>query len=245
MLRAILTLCALPLAACSFASGGNDDDGTPGVAAQGGGSTRTYAIADFTEVELRGADDVDIRVGPGFSVRADGDAEVLDHLKITKDGSTIRIGRIRANGWNWGGKGAKISITMPRLLGTAVAGSGDVTVDRVQGDMFKGDSAGSGSLDIGQLAVGRVTFSLAGSGNVKARGEAKSLTVNIAGSGDVDAGGLKASAADISIAGSGSVRAEVNGQAKVSMMGSGDVDLGGGAKCQISKMGSGSVRCGN
>ena len=244
MLRTVLTLCALPIAACSFASSG-DDDGTPGVVAQGSGSTRTYAIADFTEVELRGSDDIDIRVGPSFSVRADGDAEVLDHLKITKEGNAIRVGRIRSSGWNWGGKGAKISITMPRLAGTAVAGSGDVTVDRVQGDMFKGDNAGSGSLNIGQLAVGRATFSLAGSGNVKARGEARSLTVNIAGSGDVDASGLKATAADISIAGSGSVRAEVNGQAKVSMMGSGDVDLGGGAKCQVSKMGSGSVRCGS
>ena len=245
MLRTILALCALPLAACSFASNNRDDDGTPGVAAQGSGTTRTYAIADFTEVELRGADDVDIRVGPGFSVRADGDAEVLDHLKIVKEGNAIRIGRIRANGWSWGGKGAKISITMPRLAGTAVAGSGDVTIDRVQGDAFKGAGAGSGSLSIGQLAVGQASFSIAGSGSVEARGEAKSLTVNIAGSGDVDAGGLTASAADISIAGSGSVRAAVNGPAKVSMMGSGDVDLGGNAKCQVSKMGSGSVRCGN
>ena len=244
MLRIILALCTLPLAACSF-SMGNDDDGTPGVAAQGAGGTRTYAVADFTEVELRGSDDVDVRVGPGFSVRADGDAEVLDHLKITKEGNAIRIGRVRTSGWKWGGKGARISITMPRLAATAVAGSGDITVDRIQGDRFKGDSAGSGSLSIGQLTVDQASFSIAGSGDVKAGGMAKALTVNIAGSGDVDAGGLKATTADISIAGSGSVRAEVNGQAKVSVMGSGDVDLGGGAKCQVSKMGSGSVRCGN
>lgn len=244
-MRMILALCALPLMACSVSTGGGDDDDTPGIAAQGGGGTRTYAVADFTEVELRGADDVDVRVGPGFSVRADGDPEVLDHLKITREGNTVRIGRTRTGGWSWNGRHAKISITMPRLAATAVAGSGDVTVDRVQGDAFKGEGAGSGSLSIGQLAVSSVTFSLAGSGSVKAAGEAKSLTVEIAGSGDIDAGGLKASAADISIAGSGSVHAEVNGTAKVSIMGSGDVDLGRGAKCEVSKMGSGSVRCGS
>ncbi len=242
MANMILALCALPLAACSFVSG--DDDGTPGVAAQGSGGTRTYAVAGFTEVELRGADNVDIRVGPGFSVRADGDAEVLDHLKITKEGNAIRIGRTRTSGWSWGGKSARISITMPQLAAVAAAGSGDVTVDRVQGDHFKGEGAGSGSLRIGQLAVGQATFSLAGSGDVKVGGQARSLTVNIAGSGDIDADGLTATEADVSIAGSGSVRAKVNGAAKVSMMGSGDVDLGGGAKCQVSKMGSGSVRCG-
>lgn len=243
MRQMILAVCALPLMACSVSMGGDDDDGTPGIAAQGGGGTRTYAVADFTEVELRGADDIDIRVGPGFSVRADGDAEVLDHLKISKVGNAIRIGRTGTKGWSWGGKGAKISITMPRLAATAVAGSGDVTIDRVQGDAFKGEGAGSGSLSIGQLAVGQATFSLAGSGDIKVGGQAKSLTVNIAGSGDVDASGLKAGEADVNIAGSGSVRAEVNGAAKVSVMGSGDVELGGGAKCQVSKMGSGSVRC--
>lgn len=242
MANILLTALALPLAACSFVSG--DDDGTPGVAAQGSGGTRTYQVADFTRVELRGADNVDIRVGPGFSVRADGDAEVLDRLKISRDGDAIRIGRVRTSGFNWGDRHAKISITMPALAGTAVAGSGDVTVDRVQGERFKGESAGSGSLKIGQLAVADARFSIAGSGDVEARGQVQRLEVNIAGSGNVDAGGLKAGAADISIAGSGNVRAEVNGEAKVNVMGSGDVDLGGAAKCRISKMGSGSVRCG-
>ena len=242
MARMFLAMFALPLAACSFSSG--DDDGVPGIPGQGTGNTRTYAVADFTEVDLRGADNVDVRVGPGFSVRADGDADVLDHLKIEKVGSALRIGRTRTSGWNWGGKHAKISITMPRLVATAGACSGDITVDRVQGQSFKGEGAGSGSLTIGQLAVDDARFSLAGSGNVKAAGTTRSLTVEIAGSGDVDAGGLKASQADVSVAGSGGVHADVNGPAKVSIMGSGDVDLGANAKCQTSKMGSGSVRCG-
>lgn len=242
-MKAILvSIVALPLMACGVSYG--DDDGAPGVRGQGSGGTRTYAVADFTAVELRGADDVDIRVGPGFSVRADGDAGVLDHLKIEKVGDALRIGRIRSAGWSWGGKNVKISVTMPRLTAASVAGSGDVTVDRVQGQGFKAEGAGSGSLSVAQLAVDDARVSLAGSGNVRLGGATKTLTVEIAGSGDVDAAGLKATQADVSIAGSGSVRAEVNGPAKVSVMGSGDVDLGAGAKCQTSKMGSGSVRCG-
>lgn len=239
----LLLWATLPLMACSVHASG-DDDGTPGVTGQGTGNTRTYQVAGFTTVELRGSDNVDVRVGPGFSVRADGDPQVLDHLKIEKVGDAIRIGRTRTGGWSWGGQGAKISITMPALVATAVAGSGDVTVDRVTGTSFKGEAAGSGSLRIGQLAVGDATFSLAGSGDVKAAGQVKALTVEIAGSGDVDAGGLKAARADISVAGSGNVRADVDGPAKVSVMGSGDIDLGGKAKCEVSKMGSGSVRCG-
>lgn len=242
MVRFLLAAFALPTAACSMSIG--DDDGTPGIPAQGTGNTRTFAVADFKEVELRGADDIDVRVGPGFSVRADGDAEVLDHLKIEKVGDALRVGRRRTGGWSWGGKSAKISVTLPALTAASIAGSGDITVDRVQGQSFKGESAGSGDLKIGQLAVGDARFDLAGSGDLTLAGEVTSLKVNIAGSGDINAGGLKARQADVSVAGSGNVRAEVNGSAKISIMGSGDVDLGPNAKCQTSKMGSGSIRCG-
>lgn len=233
----------VPLAACSINIGG-DDDGKPGIPAQGGGGTRTYAVADFTAVDLRGADDVDVRVGPGFSVRADGDAKVLDHLKIEKVGDALRIGRTRTSGWSWGGKGARISVTLPRLTSAAVAGSGDITIDRVQGASFDASGAGSGTLSVGELAVDEAKVSIAGSGGAKLAGTAKTLRIEIAGSGDVAAGDLKTQTADISIAGSGSVRADVSGTAEVSIMGSGDVDVGPAAKCQISKMGSGSVRCG-
>jgi hypothetical protein len=242
MSQILLSVLALPLAACSVSVDAGDE--APGVPAQGSGGTRTYAVTDFTRVELRGADSVDVRVGPGFSVRADGDPEVLDRLKITKEGDAIRIGRIRSEGWSWGGKNARISITMPTSRRASAAGSGDVTVDRVQGQRFKGETAGSGSLRIDQLAVREAELSVAGSGDVKAAGRADALRISIAGSGDVDAGGLTAQSANVSVAGSGSVRAEVQGTAKVNVMGSGDVELGGGAKCEINKMGSGEVRCG-
>lgn len=245
MRTALITAALIPLAACSVSAGtGDQDDGAPGIAAQGSGTTRTFAVTDFTAVDLRGADDVDVRVGPGFSVRADGDTELLDHLKVSKDGDTLRIGRVRKSGWNWGGKQAKVFVTLPQLGVASVAGSGDMTIDRIAGGSFKGMSAGSGSIQVATLQVDRADISLAGSGNVRLAGTAKQLGVKIAGSGDVDAGGLKASQADVSIAGSGSVRADVEGPAKVNVMGSGDVDLGGKAQCQANKMGSGSIRCG-
>ncbi len=243
-MNALGSLLALSLAACGMTVNSGDDDGTPGIPAQGSGGTRTYPASGFTTVALRGGDDVDVRVGPGFSVRADGDADVLDHLKIARDGDTLRIGRVSTSGWSWGGKHAKISITMPVLVGTAVAGSGDLTVDRVVGARFKAANAGSGRLAIGQLVVDQAEFDLAGSGGVRAAGEVKALKVSMAGSGSLDAADLKAAQADVSVAGSGRVRAGVHGPAKVSMTGSGDVDLGSDARCETSKLGSGSVRCG-
>lgn len=230
------------LTACSF--DWNDDKDGPGVAGSGNGTTRTYAIADFSGIDLRGSDDIDVRVGAGFSVRAEGDARDLDKLRIAKDGTTLSVGRRNGTGMNWGkGEKVKVYVTLPRLASAGVAGSGTMAVDRIDGSKFEGGIAGSGSLAIAAMAVDKAEFSIAGSGDASAAGTARQLEVDIAGSGSLDAPGLKAQRAEISVAGSGDVRAVVDGTASVDIMGSGDVDLGPDATCKVSKMGSGSVRC--
>ena len=232
----------IPLAACSF--NWNDDDKGSGVAASGSGTTRTFQIADFDAIDLRGSDDVDVRVGTGFSIRAEGPTEQLDRLKIDRDGETLQIGRKNGASFGWRKGGAvMVYVTLPRLTEASVSGSANMAVDRVDGGSFKGEIAGSGNLDIAAIQVDDADFSIAGSGSAQVAGTAKMLKVDIAGSGDVDASRVRAQSANVDIAGSGSVRAAVNGPAKVDMMGSGDVDLGPDARCTVSKMGSGSVRC--
>lgn len=238
-------IAMLPLAACSFNPGGNDSK--PGIAGSGSGTTRSFAAADFTGVELRGSDNIDVRVGTGFSVRAEGPSDELDKLKIEKVGDTLRVGRISDKGFHWGNgdrKGVTIFVTMPRIAEASIAGSGDMTVDRVDGQSFTGATAGSGNLEVASLSVQTGDFSIAGSGDMNLKGSARQLKMNIAGSGNIDASGVKAEGAEVAIAGSGGARADVTGPAQVSVMGSGDVDLGSGAKCTTSKMGSGDVHCG-
>jgi hypothetical protein len=246
MMRQFMMIAAVPLAACSIGASGHDS--TPGVAGTGSGTTRTFAVSDFTGIDLRGADDVDVRVGTGFSVRAEGPAKELDRLKIARDGDTLRIGRIDDRGFHWGrGSDAKVTVyvTMPRIVDAGITGSGDLSIDRVEGQDFNGATAGSGSLKVAALSVQNAKLDVAGSGNMALAGAARRLSVSIAGPGDVDAGKVKADTADVSIAGSGGVRADVTGTAKVSLMGSGDVDLGASAKCSVTKIGSGNVRCGS
>jgi hypothetical protein len=242
-MRFLMILAALPLVACGSISMGNDRGEK--VTASGGGGSRSFPVADFTGVELAGADDVDVKVGGAFSVRADGPAEELDKLEIRKDGATLKVGRQRnAAGWSSSSKGVKVYVTMPAIQAASLAGSGNLTVDRVQATDFDGDLAGSGDLRIGQLAATSASLNIAGSGGIGASGQVQRLKVAIAGSGDIDAPGLKAAQADVSIAGSGNVAAEVNGPATISIMGSGDVTLGGKPQCTTTKMGSGDVTCG-
>ncbi|WP_375427569.1 head GIN domain-containing protein [uncultured Sphingomonas sp.] len=240
-MRSLGLLLTLPLIACSANAAGTDETGE----ARGTGPSRDYTMSGFSAVDLRGSDDVEVRVGPAFSVRAQGPAKELDKLEITRSGDTLRIGRKRTTGMNWSdGEGVKVFVTMPRLAGAAVSGSGDMTVDRVEGDRFEGGVAGSGSLAIGVMRAGDVSLSVAGSGDVVGAGTARTLRMDIAGSGDIDARQLTASEAQVSVAGSGNARAVVNGPARIEIAGSGDVELGGSPRCTTSKVGSGEVRCG-
>lgn len=212
----------------------------------GGSDTRSFDVRGFDRVSLRGSDNVVVRVGGTESVTATGPNDVLDKLEIKVVDGELRVGREKHWGFNWSSDHGPtvITVTLPRLRGASIAGSGDMKVDNVQTASFEGSVAGSGNLTIGMLQADTASLDVAGSGDTSVGGSAKSIDVSIAGSGNVDARGLKSERAKIRIAGSGDVRAAVSGEADVSIIGSGDVDIAGNPRCRVSKMGSGDVRCG-
>lgn len=236
-MRALVLFALLPAAALAACHGERVDAGGPAV-------TRSFALTGFDAVQLTGSDDVEVRTGDGFAIQASGPKDVIEHLKVELDGTTLKIGRDGNMSWNWGGtSGAKIVVTMPAIKAAKLTGSGDFKVDRAAGD-FDGVVSGSGDMAIGALAGGKAALSVTGSGTLAAAGSASTLNAVVAGSGDIDAGQLKVSQADVSITGSGSINADVAGPANVSITGSGDATLGKGAQCTIHKTGSGEANCG-
>jgi len=237
-----VAVLAIPTAACSFGWSSDAGDSVP---AQGSGNARSFAARDFTGVDLRGSDPVEVRVGGGYSVRAEGPADMLDQLQIERDGTTLRIGRKKGVRWGWSkGNSVRILVTLPRLADAGVSGSGRMTIDRVEGPRFHGGVAGSGDLVIGAMRIDQADMGIAGSGSITASGTAEALKVDVAGSGDFRGAGLRTRQAHVSVAGSGNVAARVEGAAKVNLMGSGSADLGPQSTCTVNKMGSGSARCG-
>ena len=237
-MRYALLLALIPLTACSGAW-------SNGTSPSGLGATRSYAVDGFTAVDAMGPDDVDVRVGPAFSIRAEGDPKELDKLVIARNGDTLEIRRKSDSGfhWNTSNRGVKIFVTMPKITAASATGSGDMGVDKVDGDSFKASVTGSGNLKLGTIKVQSADLSIRGSGNLTASGTTNTASLTVKGSGDMDAGGLSAASAEVDVMGSGNVTAAVHGPAKVDMMGSGDVTLSGGAQCTTSKLGSGDVSC--
>jgi hypothetical protein len=241
MRGAMILVPLLALSACGM-SGAHEKS-----AASGQNGRRDFQVGAFDRVELAGSQNVIVTVGGAPSAYAEGDTGLLERLEVRVENGVLRIGQKKGNwsfGWSKDHNPIIVHVTAPSLRGAEVAGSGDMKVDKVQGDVFAAAIAGSGELEVASLTAKTASFDIAGSGGVTAAGTADSTDISIAGSGDVRAAGLQSKRAKVSIAGSGNVEAKALETADISIMGSGDVVITGGAKCNVSKMGSGDARCG-
>ena len=235
-MRKLLAIGVLGLAgACSAIA--QTGDGAQG--------QRSFEVGAFQSVSLEGSNDVVVTVGGAPSVRAEGDQEMLDRLDIRVENGALRIGTERGN-WSWFGRSghATIYVTAPSLEAASIGGSGDMRIDRVEGQRFAASIGGSGDMQIGALRAGQASFSVAGSGGIRAAGAAEATEISIAGSGNVSLGDLQARRARVSIAGSGDVSLQASESVDGSIIGSGDINVRGSARCSVSKLGSGDIHCG-
>lgn len=209
---------------------------------------RNYRVGGFDQIQVAGSYDVEVHTGAAPSVHAKGPEKDLERLVVEVRGDRLLIHskdsrNLFRSSWRSHGK-ISIVVTVPQIRAAEVAGSGDISIDKVSGDSFTGNIAGSGGLSLDTVEVKALDFSVAGSGSVQGtKGRAQTVSLNIAGSGDIDTKGIASETASVTIAGSGNVAAHASQTASVNMMGSGDVELSGGAKCEISKHGSGDIRC--
>jgi hypothetical protein len=210
-------------------------------------TTRNYQVGAFDRLEVAGPYDVTVTTGSAPSVRASGGERAIERMVVEVKGGTLLIHPVKRSGFNFGWSKShpvKLTVTVPTLAGAEIAGSGDISVNKVAGDSFEAGVAGSGNLQLGEINVKRLKAGIAGSGEINAgRGRAAVADYEIAGSGDIDGGAVIAETASVSIAGSGNVSAHATGTASVDIAGSGDVRVTGGAKCSVSKAGSGNVQC--
>lgn len=235
-----LALLLLP-AACDMHERA-DAQGYKGGGVQG---ARVFMVDPFQRVSLRGPDDVVVRVGGPFSVRAEGDRAILSHLRIGVVGGELRVERDHDTfGWRAPRGSATVFVSLPRIQAATVTGSGDMKVDKVSQDRFEAAVSGSGDLGIGALLADQSAFTVAGSGDLHVVGKTGRAALTLSGSGRIEADALEADALTVSAVGSGDVAAWANGTARISVIGSGDVAVKGKAKCTVSRLGSGNAVCG-
>lgn len=191
------------------------------ISGEGGVVTKTLKLDRFNEIGLAVVGEVFIHKGNTQKVTVEGQANIIDNLETeVKNGEwDIKFDRKTKNY-----KPLVFHITVPEIEGLAIAGSGSIIGE----DDFDG--------------MDRLSFSVAGSGNIEFAGSARKVSVSIAGNGDVDISDVKTEDCKVDIAGSGNCKIEVVESLSVSIAGSGDVIYKGSPRVSTSIAGSGRVR---
>lgn len=205
-------------------------------------TTRTRDLKGYSQIRLEGSLDLEISEGSqyAFALTADDSKQDVFTTRVEKDTLIIST----RPGFHWNLDEAKAAITLPKLEGLHVQGSGDVKVHSLARPHDLSISIqGSGDVSV-RGSMTKVAVSISGSGDVElSGGSAQALSVSTAGSGDVDAKDLPAKAVSVQTQGSGDVTATVSGgAAEFSTSGSGDIDWWGTAQpVQVHSSGSGDV----
>jgi len=173
----------------------------------------TWAGGDRLQIEVPG--DVIYVQGTAPGVVITGPKDLADRIRIVGDRLTLDDDDQTERGYiHWNGHGfhvwsaddqLKITVTAPAVTSFDVVGSSDLMIR-----------------DYDQP---RLNLILSGSGDVTARGSARTVQVDVSGSGDADLAALTTTDADVQVSGSGDVRIGPTGRADIDISGSGDVDL--------------------
>jgi hypothetical protein len=209
-------------------------------------ATRSYGVTSFDRIRVAGPFDVHVHVGGSPSARATGTQDAIDRLSVEQQGTILVIKPLPGGwgGWPNGSHGRLVvDVVAPALSNAAIAGSGDVTIDRVKGDQLDLALSGSGSVAVGTVDVEALTAVMTGSGSLSIAGRARQAKATLTGSGDLKAGDLMADDAVVGLVGSGDLAIGAKRSAKVNLSGSGDVTINGPAACSVTRSGSGDVHC--
>ncbi|MEW6634238.1 MAG: DUF2807 domain-containing protein [Pseudomonadota bacterium] len=101
--------------------------------------------------------------------------------------------------------------------------------------------SGSGKLELSEIAQETLDLRISGSGDVRASGSVRDLSLRISGSGSGDFRQLAAKTASVQISGSGNADIAAQDQADIRLSGSGNVQVHGSPKINSHISGSGRV----
>ena len=146
--------------------------------------TKEYPFTDFSQLEI-GMFDVEVRQGEGYQVVLEMDKNLLDHVQVTQEGETLRIGLDPSEGYQMEDVHKRAEITMPTLTGLTMGlvDDGQVTGFRSEDALVIG--LGQSSLR-GEVQAGDLEITAQVACTVNLGGSAGDVTVKAAVDSDVD-----------------------------------------------------------
>jgi hypothetical protein len=172
-----------------------------GLTGSGNVVTQEEAITGFDGLDISHGFQVDVVQGDSFAVVVRVDDNLLDEVRIAKDGSALKIGLRPGITYNLKDATLEADVTMPELTGAGLSG---------------------GSHLDGRVETGDLTLDLSGGSHVTLSGSAGNLTVDASGGSHAKLAGLEV--ADAGVDASGGSHVTVNPSGRL------DADASGGSQ---------------
>ncbi len=209
-----------------------------------GQSKETRNLKGFSRISFGIAGDLQIKIGPEFSVVLEGEKNDLEEVITEISGDRLQI---KQESWRFNFREkVNVYITMPEISGLGVSGSGKAEIldDVKDADDLNLSVSGSGKLLTAGLVVDALDCSISGSGNIVigAGGNADRAEISISGSGGYSGEEFEIDHLDISVSGSGNCYCKVGDSLEATISGSGNVTYKGDPKVDARVSGSGHVR---
>ena len=199
--------------------------------------TEEFNFSDFKRVDDSSAFEVEITQSGSYSVSITADDNLFEHVQVSKEGETLKIGlktiiSLRP-------ATLKAEITMSQLRGLDLSGATHGTVSgfsstesvdiEVSGashlDLVK-MSAGDVKFDIdgaskviGDITASDVDFDVDGASTVQLEGSASDIVVDASGASHVKLAGFKVANADVTLAGASSGTVNLDGRLDADLSG--------------------------
>lgn len=196
---------------------------------------------NFSRVRLDGPVDVQLQPAQGEpSLRVQADDNIEPMISTRLEGDTLVVGLQEGASFSTRNP-LRVKLDFKQLQALQLRGSGDATLDRLQGERFEIELSGSGDARIGLLEVRELRARLSGSGDLSVAGKAEQQDWELSGSGDASAASLSGQRVRARLSGSGDLRLGVSQELDAQLSGSGDLAYSGRPQIKSRVSGSGEL----
>jgi hypothetical protein len=213
------------------------------ITGNGNVTTKKVSTGSYDKVDVAGFYDVFLVSGKEGDITIEGESNLLEHISITVEGSTLRIATEKGKRINTS-RGKNIVVTVPfeSLNEVSLTGSGDIKgKSTIKATNFETNITGSGDITL-DVEASQIDARITGSGDLVLKGKTGEFSCEITGSGDLSAFGLESGKVNSTVSGSGDCKVTCTDSLQARISGSGDIQYKGDPKHKDTKVsGSGSI----
>jgi len=190
----------------------------PGVLTGSGNlETEEYTFTNFTRVEINGDFEFEVRQSSSYSIDVTADDNVMDYVRVSQDGQTLKIRLATASFLRLGT--LRVSVAIPQLHGLTVSAASHGTVSDFSSTEDLDITVSGASRVTGDITAGDIEFDVSGASTIQLEGSADDMIAAVSGASTCNLGDFTVNDADVNVSGASTGTINLNGRLDANVSG--------------------------